>query len=184
MQEEGQKNLDILYSPALQRKVAINIPVTAGVRGMRQRIVVWKSQRKWVSPVPSSVCRRCWNQKKHYSKLDLSPAKSAETNETILISDLYGFLQDTQADSANTKCDLQALWGGKHCVGGILELGNLFKKTFWPIQWCSLYCTLEAITATAFTWHEALHIALVGKHTCLKPIWLFVLLRTTALTKS
>lgn len=41
--------------------------------------------------------------KENNSKLDLSPAKSAEINETILISDLYGFLQDTQADNTNTK---------------------------------------------------------------------------------
>lgn len=71
-----------------------------------------------------------FKKKKNYSKLDLSPAKSAKTSETILISDLYGFLQDTHADNANTKYDLQALQGGKHCVGGILELRDLFQKTF------------------------------------------------------
>lgn len=38
--QAGAENFHIFYSPALQRKVAINVPITAGIGGMRQGIVV------------------------------------------------------------------------------------------------------------------------------------------------
>lgn len=38
--QAGAENVHVFYSPALQRKVAINVPITAGIGGMRQGVIV------------------------------------------------------------------------------------------------------------------------------------------------
>lgn len=117
---------------------------------------------------------------KNYSKLDLSPVKSAETNETISMGFCRTHKQTMQTQSMIYKpCREESavqvvFWSQRISLKSLSDpFSDAYCTVFWKPSWQLHLHGMKFYT-----------LLLAGKHVCLKPLWLFVLLETTALTKN